>query len=163
MKKSHVRKLIDWNSNQVLYICRKMENVIRRNFTSVIMPPNFIHFRPKIGFKISLGDFTYSLSWLFRTVLKNKNKHSPLNSRTSLNSKIITAYFTWYIVPIFQEHLTFSGRLYSPQSTNNCQLKCWSLIFPSYHPDFDFWWKVFFSPTSFCWALTGPIQHLTGY
>ena len=31
-----------------------MENVIRCIFTSVVMLPNFIHFRPKIGFKNTL-------------------------------------------------------------------------------------------------------------
>ena len=40
-----------------------MENVIRRIFTSVVIPPNFIHFQPKISFKSVLGNFT-SLSGL---------------------------------------------------------------------------------------------------
>ena len=39
------------------YMYKKMKNVIRRIFTSVIMPRYFIHFRPKIGFKSALGSF----------------------------------------------------------------------------------------------------------
>ena len=40
------------------YIYRKMEDVIRHIFTSVVMPLNFIHFRPKVGFQIALWSFT---------------------------------------------------------------------------------------------------------
>ena len=51
------------------YICRKNEkNVIRRIFSSIVIPANFIHFRQRIGFKSALGNFSL-LSGLMRTAL----------------------------------------------------------------------------------------------
>ena len=59
-KKAH------WLKLEFYYIYRKMEIAIRRIFISGVMLPNFIHFCPKIGFKIALESFT-SLSWRLRT------------------------------------------------------------------------------------------------
>ena len=67
-KKSHVRKPI--GKHKFYSFNRKMENVIRRIFASVIIPLNFISFHPKVGFKIVLGTFT-SFSWRLRTALKS--------------------------------------------------------------------------------------------
>ena len=41
-------------------IDRIMENVIRHIFTSVVMVPNFINFRPKIGFESVLVTFNFT-------------------------------------------------------------------------------------------------------
>ena len=42
------------------YRYRRMENATR--YISMIMPPNFIHFRQKIGFKVSLELFLHCAS-----------------------------------------------------------------------------------------------------
>ena len=64
-KKAHRLKV------KYYYICRKIENIIRRIFTLVIMSPKLINFFfSKVAFKIDLGGFT-SLSWRLRTALKH--------------------------------------------------------------------------------------------
>ena len=57
VKTSFVRKLIDWNSNSIIFT-EKWKNVIRRIFIFVATPLNFIDFRPLVDLKIALGSFT---------------------------------------------------------------------------------------------------------
>ena len=63
LKKIHLLKLESY------HIYRKTELIIRRIFTPVVMPLNFIHFLLKVGFKSSLGSLT-SLSWRLLTALR---------------------------------------------------------------------------------------------
>ena len=62
-KKAH------WLKLEFYYIYRKMENLIRRCFTSVVMTSNFIYFRLKVSFKIVLNSFT-SLNWRLKIALR---------------------------------------------------------------------------------------------
>ena len=51
------------------YIYRKIENIIKCTFASIIMPLNFIHFHQKIGIKSGLENFA-SVNEHFRRALK---------------------------------------------------------------------------------------------
>ena len=60
-KKVHCRNL---DSVQYTIIDRKIVNITRRIFPSMLVPPDFINFRQKIGFKTALKSFA-SLTAIF--------------------------------------------------------------------------------------------------
>ena len=63
-EKTYPLKLAFYNTD------RKIKNIIRRIFNSIIMHPNFMHFRQKIRFTSALENFTPVNGYL-RTDLNN--------------------------------------------------------------------------------------------
>ena len=66
-KESRVKIPISWNSNHSIFTEKRKTSLEIFSFR-LVMPPNFNHFRPKVGFKIALESFTSS-SWRLRTAL----------------------------------------------------------------------------------------------
>ena len=62
---------------------RKMKNILRHIFISIIMRPNFMHCRQKISFKSALESFA-SNSWHLKTAsrrISKNQRHSDLMKR----------------------------------------------------------------------------------
>ena len=78
------------SETRVLYsIDRKIENFITHIFTSVVMPPNFILFSQKIGFKSALGGFS-SLCEHLRIALAVHGNNSNNMNNNNINNKNIS-------------------------------------------------------------------------